>query len=200
MKKFLSCFLVFFIIVGSLFAVTDSDILAASKLLEISYDDLKVFADQYHTQKDEGRANGLSENEIINRLKTIPGVKGVHAATETNDPNGGLNKPGKYVSAIYFELENVDQRYFDANLDIVGKGTDCGGQIEVYANAEDAKRRDDYLANFDGTFFATFHHLYGTIVIRLSDDLTATEQRNMKDAIISALSKWINVDVLYGIS
>ena len=49
-----------------------------------------------------------AENEIIKRLKTIPGVKGVQAATETNDPNGGLNKPGKYVSAIYFELENVD--------------------------------------------------------------------------------------------
>ena len=45
MKKFLSCFLVLFIIVGSLFAVTDSDILAASKLLEIYYDDLKVFVD-----------------------------------------------------------------------------------------------------------------------------------------------------------
>ena len=72
---------------------------------------------------------------------------------------------------------------------MVGKGTDCGGQIEVYANAEDAKRRDDYLANFDGIFFATFHHLYGTMVIRLSDDLTATEQGNMKEAIIESLLK-----------
>ena len=110
-KKILSCFLVLFIIVGSLFAVTDSDILAASKLLEISYEDLKIFVDQIHTQKEESKANSLSENEIINRLKTIPSVKGVQVATETNDPNGGLNKPGKYVSAIYFELENVDQRY-----------------------------------------------------------------------------------------
>ena len=194
MKKFLLCFLVLFVIVGSLFAVTDSDILAASKLLETSYGDLKVFVDQYHTQKEESRANSISEKEIINRLKTIPGVKGVQAATETNDPNGGLNKPGKYVSAIYFELENVDQSYFDANLDIVGKGTDCGGQIEVYANAEDAKRRDNYLANFDGTFFATFHHLCGTMVIRLSDDLTATEQRNMKEAIIESLLKWCGIN------
>ena len=80
--------------------------------------------------------NSLSENEIINRLKTIPSVKDVQAATEKNDSNGGLNKPGKYVSAIYFELENVDQSYFDANLDIVGKGTDCGGQIKVYAKSK----------------------------------------------------------------
>ena len=45
MKKILSCFFVLFIIVESLFAVIDSDIMAASQLLEISYDDLKVFVD-----------------------------------------------------------------------------------------------------------------------------------------------------------
>ena len=42
-------------------------------------------------------------------------------------------------------------------------------------------------------------HQISTMVIRLSDDLTATEQRNIKDEIILALSKGINVDVLYGI-
>ena len=93
-----------------MFAVTDSDILAASKLLEISYEDLKIFVDQIHTQKEESKANSLSENEIINRLKTIPSVKGVQVATETNPDTFGLTASATNTGVLTsYRVENVDE-------------------------------------------------------------------------------------------
>ena len=37
-----------------------------------------------------------------------------------------------------------------AGADLVAKGTDAGGCVEVYKTAEDAKKRNDYLSAFDG--------------------------------------------------
>jgi hypothetical protein len=69
-------------------------------------------------------------------------------------------------------------------------GTDGGGCHEIYANAGDAKKRDDYLASFDGTAFSSgSHKVLGTVVIRTSSKLKASEQQALETAIVAALSK-----------
>ncbi|WP_265456880.1 hypothetical protein [Enterococcus sp. HY326] len=107
--------------------------------------------------------------------------------TETDDPNGNLNKPGGYTATIYFSSPLINQDEVYGNT-LIEKGTEAGGAIEVYANVEDATKRNDYLAIFDGgPINSGSHNLYGTIVIRTSDKLTATQQQELEAEIANTL-------------
>jgi hypothetical protein len=67
-------------------------------------------------------------------------------------------------------------------------GTECGGQIEVYATIDDAAKRDEYLSNFDGGPLAVAsHYVFGSMIIRVSNHLTASQQKELTNAIIEAL-------------
>jgi hypothetical protein len=126
------------------------------------------------------------ENEewIIQRLDTVPDIVGIQAVTEDNDPNGNLNKTDS--ACIYFESKLIDQSEFDEK-DIVGKGTSCGGCIELYPTVENAVLRNEYLGRFDGTFFDSGSHVvYNCMVIRTSSSLTASQQKELEKAILFA--------------
>ncbi len=130
-----------------------------------------------------------SEEFVIQRLQTIDEITDVRAVTEDHDPNGKLNKPGGYTSTVYFESKNVDQSKVYGE-DIIEKGTEAGGSIEVYANEDNAKSRESYLAGFDGSILSSgSHKVVGTVLIRTSDDLNATQQKNLEEKIIKALSE-----------
>lgn len=67
-------------------------------------------------------------------------------------------------------------------------GTDGGGCIEVYATAEDATKRSDYLSTFDGSILSSgSHEVLGTCVVRTSNLLTASQQQGMSQEIQDAL-------------
>ena len=129
-----------------------------------------------------------SEDFIIQCLQQIDGISGYQAVTEDHDPNGNLNKQGGYTAAVYFSspLINQDEVYGD---DIVDKGTEGGGCIEVYANTDDAEKRNTYLSSFDGAGLLNSgsHTVVGTIVIRTSSELTATQQNELTQAITDKL-------------
>lgn len=129
-----------------------------------------------------------NEDFVIQRLKGIPNISGYQAGTEDHDPNGNLNKQGGYTSTVYFSTPLIDQSSVYGN-DIVDKGTECGGAIEVYASEEDAEKRDSYLASFDGAGMLNSgsHKVLGTIVIRTSTKLTATQQNEFTNNITNKL-------------
>lgn len=129
-----------------------------------------------------------NEDFVIQRLKGIPNISGYQAVTEDHDPNGNLNKQGGYTSTVYFSTPLIDQSSVYGN-DIVDKGTECGGAIEVYASEEDAEKRDSYLASFDGAGMLNSgsHKVLGTIVIRTSTKLTATQQNEFTSNITNKL-------------
>ena len=52
-----------------------------------------------------------------------------------------------YTAAVYFADNEVTNPV--AGADLVAKGMDAGGCVEVYKTAEDAKKRNDYLSAFD---------------------------------------------------
>lgn len=126
---------------------------------------------------------------VIKKLKSVPTITGVEAVTESNDPNGSLNKPGGYTSAIYFTDSEV-QDQIDGS-DIIAKGTDAGGQIEVYKSPEEAQKRNTYLSAFDGAglFNSGSHEVCGTCVIRTSSKLTATQQKELTKKIVESLTQ-----------
>ena len=129
-----------------------------------------------------------NEDFITQRLKGIPNISRYQAVTEDHDPNGNLNKQGGYTSTVYFSTPLIDQSSVYGN-DIVDKGTECGGAIEVYASKEDAEKRDSYLASFDGAGMLNSgsHKVLGTIVIRTSTKLTATQQNEFTNNITNKL-------------
>lgn len=128
-----------------------------------------------------------SEAFVIERIRSLPTVTGVQAVTEDNDPNGNLNKQGGYTATVYISSALVDQSAV-FGTDIVDKGTDGGGAVEVYPTTDDAIARDAYLAAFDsGMLRSGSHVVLGTLVIRTSDLLTATQQQELENAIHEAL-------------
>lgn len=128
------------------------------------------------------------ESYIITCLSNVPNIVDISAVTEDNDPNGNLNKAGGYTAQVYFSSDLVDQSDVSGST-VIEKGTDCGGSIEVYATPEEAKTRNEYLGSFDGSIFASGSHtVVGTVLVRTSDKLTASQQKGMESNIIAALT------------
>ena len=133
------------------------------------------------------KLNNPSEEYVISCVNRVPGVLSIQSVTEENDPNGQLHKDGGYSSAVFFSYELVDQDDV-VGFDLVDKGTDAGGCVEVYTTVDDANRRNEYLKSFDGTIIASGSHIVvGTVVVRTSNLLTASQQKTLESNIISAL-------------
>lgn len=129
-----------------------------------------------------------SNTFVESRLKEIDTISDVQSATEDNDPNQGLNKQGSYTAAVYFADNEVTNPV--AGADLVAKGTDAGGCVEVYKTVEDAKKRNDYLSAFDGlptVINPGSHYVYGTVVIRVAASLTASQQNALTQKIYEKL-------------
>ena len=133
---------------------------------------------------------------VIQRLTGVEHIQSPTAVTEEMDPNGQLNKQGGYTATVYFLSDLVDQNdvYVDefdsTGNEVIDKGTDGGGAVEVYATEEEAIKRDEYLGSFDGTVISSgSHNVHGTCVIRTSNLLTATQQKEIEAAVVEALTK-----------
>ena len=139
--------------------------------------------------KQYALVNAPTEAYIIECLKKVPNVIDISAVTEDNDPNGHLNKTGGYTAQVYFSSDLINQDEI-GGITVIDKGTDCGGSIEVYSTVNDANSRNDYLASFDGGIFASGSHIVvGTVLVRTSDKLTASQQKEMEANIIAILTE-----------
>ncbi len=166
---------------------------AAEKLAAVDYSDETAQLDEKKdalekSMKQYALVNAPSEAYVIQCLQKVDGVIDISAATEDNDPNGHLHKAGGYSAAVFFSHKNVDQSKVYGDT-IVEKGTSCGGQVEVYLTEADAEKRNEYLAGFDGTLFDSGSHtVIGTVIVRTSDQLTATQQKELEANVIAALT------------
>ena len=129
-----------------------------------------------------------AEEFLIERAKTVKTVKTVQAATEENDPNGQLNKKGGYYSYIAMKSTMINDSYYESQSPIEA-GNDGGAVIEAYRTVKEAKTRDEYLTTFDGSGMLSpgSHKIVGTLVIRTSSELTASQQKELEQNIINAL-------------
>lgn len=132
-----------------------------------------------------------SDDFVMDRLKNIETIADMAPVTEEHDPNGQLNKQGGYIGCIYFKDTQVDRSKLYIEKDnVIDIGTDGGGAIEIYTTKEEATSRSDYLGTFDSTGFASgSHYVYGTIVIRTSNYLTGTQQKELTQKILNELIK-----------
>lgn len=170
------------------------DIIAATVTMdEVDYDDaLKRLSSQRDLLEVNiqryALVNAPSESYIIKCLNKVPGVVDISAVTEDNDPNGNLNKPGGYTAQVYFSHNLVNQNDVLGDT-LIDKGTEAGGSIEVYRTEEEAIKRRDYLATFDGSILCNGSHtVVGTVLVRTSDKLTASQQKELEENIIVILT------------
>lgn len=188
------------IVIGEMPKAT-KDILSRTKELStpVDYsDELTALSTAYtnleNSKKQYKQVVNPSEEFVMQRILTVDDVADARAVTEDQDPNGNLHKAGGYTSTIYFESKTVNQsdvyvsgKYADVLID---KGTDAGGAIEVYENVEDAEKRRDYLATYDGTIYANgTHTVIGTVLVRTSNKLMATQQKELEQKVIDALTR-----------
>ena len=135
------------------------------------------------------QVNNPTETFVIKCLGTVEHIVDISAVTEDNDPNGKLNKAGGYTTQVYFSSDLIDQNSV-SGVTVIDKGTDCGGSIEVYSTPEDAVKREEYLSGFDGSIFASGSHtVVGTCLVRTSDKLTCSQQKELEAGIVAALTK-----------
>ena len=188
------------IVIGEMPKAT-KDILSRTKELStpVDYsDELTSLSTAYtnleNSKKQYKQVVNPSEEFVMQRILTVDDVADARAVPEDQDPNGNLHKAGGCTSTVYFESKTVNQsdvyvsgEYADVLID---KGTDAGGAIEVYKNVEDAEKRRDYLATYDGTIFANgTHTVIGTVLVRASNELTATQQKELEQKVIDALTR-----------
>lgn len=66
-----------------------------------------------------------------------------------------------------------------------------GAVIEAFHTVKDAEARDTYLSGFDGAGMLSpgSHRVVGTLVIRTSDELSASDQKKLENRIVDALIK-----------
>lgn len=161
-----------------IYSIDYTDVIAN---LNAKYKDLEISIQRFEL------VNHPDEAYIIDCLRKVPSIIDVSAVTEETDPMNNINKAGWYTAHVYFSSCDVDQSevYGDSLID---KGTDAGGSIEVYKTVEEAEKRNEYLASFDGGTLASGSHIVvGTCVVRTSDELTATEQNNLETDIVATL-------------
>lgn len=132
---------------------------------------------------------------VIERISQIDSILSFAAVTKYNDPNGLLGTEGGYIGCIYFSDRRVDKEKLNlkpSEYDVITMGTIGGGAIEVYGSTDEAARRNEYLTSYDNTTLNPGSHVVvGTLVIRTSSMLTAEQQQELTNDIITALTELI---------
>lgn len=129
-----------------------------------------------------------TEEWVIKRLGRIKDVATIAPVTEEHDPNGHLNKDGGYTATVYFMTPLLGTENL-SGYDAIEEGTDGGGAVEVYRTVDDAESRNDYLGALDGGIFASGSHVVlGTMVLRTSDELKASQQETLTNSMIKAMT------------
>lgn len=130
-----------------------------------------------------------TEAFVIERLQGVDGIGEIAAETEETDGNGLLGKKGAYYAKIDFISPLVNQNEVYGST-VVEKGCEGGGSIEVFETEELAKRRDTYLGGFDGGILDSgSHRVLGTLVVRTSYTLTASQQKQLEANVVAALTR-----------
>ena len=100
-----------------------------------------------------------------------------------------LGKKDGYDCCVYFTVNSFDADSVPG-ADIIAKGTDGGGAVEVYPTLENAKARCDYLSKYDNTLlYSGSYVLVGTMVVRTSYKLSNQEQIDLTNAIINSFTE-----------
>lgn len=144
---------------------------------------IKAYQDSVKQQK---QVTEPKEKFLVERAKTVRSVTAVEAATEKTDANTLMNKKGGYYAYVAMKSSLIDDSYDGGESPV-----EAGAVIEAFHTVKDAEARDAYLSGFDGAGMLSpgSHRVVGTLVIRTSDELSASDQKKLENRIVDALIK-----------
>lgn len=147
---------------------------------------IKAYQDSIKQQK---QVTEPEEKFLVERAKTVKSVTAVEAATEKTDANTLMNKKGGYYAYVAMKSSLIED--YGEGESPVEAGTEGGAVIEAFHTVKDAEARDAYLSGFDGAGMLSpgSHRVVGTLVIRTSDELSASDQKKLENRIVDALIK-----------
>ena len=124
----------------------------------------------------------LTAAQVVAKLKAagLP-VGGMTVYTAATDPDRLLGRPNGYISKAAF----VDKE-IPAWRSAGQHGVDLGGVVEVFATAADAATRKQYIASVEAsaaTLGTEYDFLDGTVLLRLSEDLTGGQAQAFSAAL-----------------
>lgn len=161
------------------------DFSADKKELE---DAMKAFED---SQKKYKLVDNPTRDYILSRVGKVKGIDEITFLTEKNDPTKKIGKSSQYYAKIVFHSVKVDHYGYDNKLETLAEiGNPAGGCVEAFKTVEDAEKRDAELKNLEGTIASPgSHKVIGTLVVRTSDELTASQQRKLEAALVKELTR-----------
>ena len=143
--------------------------------------------------KASKQGNALVES-VLDKVKAqVPTVEQTRVLTENTDGNNLLGKQGTYQYAGSFydtrtKYEPSEELDGSSDISKANYGVSAGGTIEVFANSSDAKKRYDYIQSLNGTLGAPeADRQVGNVLLRVSENYTATQQKEMLDIMQKAL-------------
>ena len=134
-------------------------------------------------------AEDAAPEEVVDNVETedaapekaeedVPTAEDVPAADGEPDANAP-------TARVYFASTLVSEAcIYLSDEDLMASDGACGGCVEFYATAEAAQRRDGELASQGGGA----HAAAGTLVVRLSDVLSARERQALMAKVLDALT------------
>ena len=124
---------------------------------------------------DNAEAEDAAPEKAEEDVPTAEDVPAADGEPDANAPTARVYFASTLVSEACIYLSDEDLRASDGA---------CGGCVEFYATAEAAQRRDGELASQGGGA----HAAAGTLVVRLSDVLSAQERQALMAKVLDALT------------
>lgn len=138
------------------------------------------FASQMNVRKKQVIAKLNNDGGVIVQAGAMQLMVGQLQAATNIKGAGDLMK--KFIGSKVTGETTVKPRYEGTGLLVLEP-------TYRYPNASDAEKRNDYLASFDGSIFASGSHtVVGTVLVRTSDELTASQQKALEANIIAELT------------
>ncbi len=113
------------------------------------------------------------------------------APEEATEPAGETGEapeaPGEPVERIYFASALLSEAFAHlSDEELLAAGAECGGSVEIYATADEARQRDAGLAESGAA--SGSHAAVGTLVVRVSEALPSAQRQEFLAQVIDALT------------
>ena len=118
---------------------------------------------------EEVAAPARDAMEVANALTAeVSTAAAVTEITEDNDANGLIGRPGGYTSAAWIHHETLP----------FAEGTEGGATVEVFASAEEATNRSEYILGLlkeSPMLGSEWHHLDGPVLLRVTGEMKPSD-------------------------
>ena len=176
--------------------VAETDVLAAEEAGNAEAAE-EVADEAGSAEAPEEAAEPAEETGIEPSVEEAPAEEAADEADSTEAPEEATEPAGETGEAPEAAGEPVERVYFASALlseafahlsdeELLAAGAECGGSVEIYATADEARQRDAGLAESGAA--SGSHAAVGTLVVRVSEALPSAQRQEFLAQVIDALT------------